>query len=63
MNEMNSHILYADFEIDNPANDMFVITPENNYFNFPGDTYDESHEDIRIIDPKSHIIYTVKFND
>lgn len=60
---MNLAILYADFEIDSNNNDMFVITPEGNYFNLPGDTYNELHEDITIVDPKSHKIYTVKFND
>lgn len=55
--------LYADFEIDSITNDMFVVTPEGNYFNFPGDEYDESHEDIDIIDTKSHILYTVVFGE
>ncbi len=57
------NILYADFEMDNSNNDMFVITPENNYFNFPGDIYNEEHNDILIIDPKSHIQYIVKFKE
>lgn len=56
-------VLYADFEVGNPNNDMFVVTPEGNYYNFPGDTYDESHEDITVVDTKSHRPYTVKFND
>lgn len=56
-------ILYADFEHRPKKNpDMFVLTPEGNYFNFPKTEYDETHEDIQIIDPKSHIVYTVKFN-
>ena len=57
------NILYADFEIESENNDMFVVTPEGNYFNFPSDTYNENHEDVTIIDPKSHKIYVVKFND
>ena len=60
---MDNNILYADFEIESENNDMFVITPEGNYFNFPGDAYDEGHEDITVVDPKSHKIYVVKFND
>ena len=60
---MKDNILYADFELDSETNDMFVITPEGNYFNFPGNDYNENHEDTTIIDPKSHLIYTVKFND
>lgn len=57
------NVIYADFEIESENNDMFVVTPEGNYFNFPGDSYDENHEDITVIDPKSHKIYVVKFND
>ena len=57
------NILYADFEMDNSNNDMFVITPENNYFNFPGDIYNENHDDVLIIDPKSHLRYIVKFKE
>lgn len=57
------NVLYADFEIESETNDMFVVTPEGNYFNFPGDAYNESHGDITVVDPKSHTIYTVKFND
>jgi hypothetical protein len=60
---MKNDILYADFELNSDTNDMFVVTPEGNYFNFPGNDYNENHEDITIIDPKSHLIYTVKFND
>ena len=56
-------ILYADFELDSKTNDMFVVTPENNYFNFSGDDYNESHPDTVIIDPKSHKRYTVRFNE
>ena len=51
---------YADFELE--GNDMFVVTPEGNYFNFSGSEYDESHEPETIIDPKSHKVYTVVFN-
>lgn len=51
--------LYADYELD--SNDMFVVTPEGNYFNFPGKEYDDSHEDIVIVDTKSHIRYIVSF--
>lgn len=60
---MKNDILYADFELNSDTNDMFVVTPEGNYFNFPGNDYNENHEDVTIIDPKSHLIYTVKFND
>lgn len=55
--------LYADFEIDSKTNDMFVVTPEGNYFNFPGNEFDETHENIDIIDTKSHNIYTVIFGE
>lgn len=57
-----NEILYADFSLDSDK-DMFVITPEGNYFDFPGDMYDETHDDITIIDPKSHKNYIVKFNE
>lgn len=61
---MNEDIkLYADYELDSPTNDMFVVTPEGNYFNFSGSEYDESHEETIIIDPKSHKRYTVVFNE
>jgi len=56
-------ILYADFEVNGCTKDMFVVTPEGNYFNFPSDEYDENHDDVQIVDPKSHKIYTVKFNE
>ena len=54
------NVIYADFELE--GNDMFVVTPEGNYFNFSGSEYDESHEPETIIDPKSHKVYTVVFN-
>lgn len=60
---MEEMTLYADFELGDAGNDMFVITPENNYFNFPGDIYNERHEPVSIIDPKSHKTYIVKFNE
>lgn len=60
---MEEMVLYADFELDNAKNDMFVVTPEDNYFTFPGDIYDENHEPVSIIDPKSHKAYMVKFNE
>lgn len=55
--------LYADFELNSKTNDMFVITPEGNYFNFPGNEFDESHDVAAIIDPKSHKMYNVVFNE
>lgn len=55
--------LYADYELHSKTNDMFVITPEGNYFNFPGNEYNETHEPIVIIDTKSHKRYTVIFNE
>lgn len=61
--EIVDNILYADYELDNPNNDMFVITPEGNYFNFPGDDYNENHMDTIIIDPRSHRQYIIKFKD
>jgi hypothetical protein len=57
---MKDNTLYADFELE--GNDMFVVTPEGNYFNFKGDEYNEEHAPETIIDPKSHIMYTVVFN-
>lgn len=60
---MDNKILYADFEINSKTKDMFVITPEGNYINFPGSSYDENHPDEQIIDTKSHKIYIVKFNE
>lgn len=61
--ELTGNILYADFELDSVNNDMFVVTPEGNYFNFPGDDYNEQHDDVCIIDSKSHRQYIVKFKD
>lgn len=58
---MEDNVLYADFELD--SNDMFVVTPEGNYFNFPAPAFDESHEPIEIIDTKSHKRYKVCFSD
>lgn len=56
-------ILYADYEVNSETDDMFVVTPEGNYFNFPGDEYSEKHEEVTIIDTKSHTPYIVKFNE
>ena len=56
MNRENT--IYADFEFN--SDDMFVVTPEGNYFNFSG--YTEDHAPETIMDPKSHIVYTVVFN-
>lgn len=56
-----SHILYADYEINSA--DMFVITPEGNYFRFDYPEYDETHESVMIIDPMSHKTYNVVFNE
>lgn len=53
--------LYADFELN--GKDMFVVTPENNYFRFAHPEYTEAHEDITIIDPMSHKPYIVVFNE
>lgn len=53
--------LYADYEIQ--SNDMFVITPEGNYFKFDGNKYNEQSENITIIDPTSHKTYCVEFNE
>lgn len=61
--DLTGNVLYADFELESERNDMFVITPEDNYFNFPGDIYNEQHDDVSIIDPKSHRPYIVKFKD
>jgi hypothetical protein len=61
--ELAGNVLYADFELDSANADMFVVTPEGNYFNFPGSDYNEQHEDISIIDSKSHLQYIVKFKD
>lgn len=55
--------IYADFELNSKTNDMFVVTPEGNYYNFPGSEFDETHENIDIIDSKSHKIYTVVFGE
>jgi hypothetical protein len=60
---MNSEdTLYADYELDG-GTDMFVITPEGNYFNFPFNEYNETHEPIIIIDTKSHKRYKVIFGE
>lgn len=56
-------LLYADFVLEDDSKDMFVVTPEGNYFNFPASDYTESHEPVNIIDPKSHKKYTVIFNE
>jgi len=58
----NVNILYADFELNDNNPDMFVVTPEGNYFNFPAKEYNENHDNTQIVDPKSHKIYTVVFN-
>lgn len=58
---MSNNVLYADYEID--SNDMFVVTPEGNYFNFPAPEYDDTHGPETIIDQKSHKKYTVIFNE
>lgn len=60
---MGKNVLYADFEVNSDTNDMFVVTPEGNYYNFPGDEFTECHEPIDIIDTKSHKIYKVYFNE
>jgi len=54
-------ILYADFELK--SNDMFVITPDGNYFNFPSPEFNDKHDDVDIVDPRSHKIYKVVFTD
>lgn len=53
--------IYADFELE--GSDMFVVTPEGNYYHFPSPEYTEEHEPIVIYDTKSHIPYTVIFNE
>jgi len=53
--------LYADFELE--GKDMFVVTPEGNYFKFEYPEYSEEHENETIIDPKSHKPYIVVFNE
>mgnify|MGYP006342447517 FL=1 len=58
---MDNVKLYADVEIN--SKDFFVVTPEGNYFNFPSTEFDETHDDAIIVDPKSHKIYTVVFNE
>ena len=58
---MNVDVLYADFEPT--GNDLFVVTPEGNYFNFPSSKFNENSEPTQIVDPKSHKIYTVIFNE
>lgn len=60
---MGNNTLYADFEPVSKTNDMFVVTPEGNYYNFPGDEFTENHTPIDIIDTKSHKIYKVLFNE
>lgn len=55
------NILYADIELD--SDDMFVVTPEGNYFNFPADKFNENSSDTTIIDPTSHKLYVVRFNE
>jgi len=54
-------ILYADFELD--SDDMFVITPEGNYYNFPSQEYNEHSADLIITDTKSHKRYSVCFSE
>ena len=58
---MNDRVLYAYFEVD--SNDLFVVTPEGNYFSFPCEKYSENSPSEQIIDPKSHKMYTVIFNE
>lgn len=58
---MCNDVLYADYELD--SNDMFVITPEGNYVNFPAQSYDDTHGPEVIIDTKSHKQYTVVFDE
>jgi hypothetical protein len=53
--------LYADIELN--GKDYFVVTPEDNYFNFPAAEFDEKHEDAMIVDPMSHKTYIVVFNE
>ena len=58
---MENSKLYADIEIN--GKDFFVVTPEGNYFNFPSSEFNESHSDAIIVDPKSHKMYTVVFDE
>lgn len=53
--------LYADYELT--SDNMFVVTPEGNYFTFEAPEYTEEHEDKLIIDPTSHKTYNVVFNE
>lgn len=53
--------LYADFKFEN--DDMFVVTPEGNYFTFESTKYNENSDDTVIIDPTSHKTYNVVFNE
>lgn len=53
--------LYADFELN--GDNMFVVTPEGNYFTFESPEFNEDHEDKTIIDPTSHKTYNVVFNE
>ena len=57
----NLENIYADYEHD--SDDMFVVTPDGNRFNFDAPIYTENHEDITIVDPWSHKTYTVVFNE
>ena len=54
-------ILYADYQIE--GDDMFVVTPEGNYFTFESTKYNESSPDTTIVDLDSHKTYTVRFNE
>lgn len=58
---MDTEVLYADIEFD--SDDFFVVTPEGNFFNFPAKDFDETHDDVVIVDPKSHKKYQVIFNE
>jgi hypothetical protein len=58
---MDNVKLYADIEIN--SKDFFVVTPEGNYFNFPCSEFNEKHSDVVIVDPKSHKMYTVVFDE
>lgn len=53
--------LYADYELK--TDNMFVVTPEGNYFRFDADKYSENSEATTIIDPTSHKTYNVVFNE
>ena len=57
---MEIDVLYADIELE--SEDYFVVTPEGNYFNFPSVSFNDSHSDVNIVDPKSHKKYTVVFD-